>query len=293
MRHGILGAGGIGGLVGAVLGNAGEDITLIVRPGTERTYPRELSLDSPFGSIKGPVSVTAAVSHPLDVLWITVKATQLENALASIRRDLQVEGVVPLLNGIDHIETLRQRFGSKKVIPATIAVESERIAPGMIVHRSPFVRFNVSTSGKGLLATSVEAFRRFGFECKFVDDEPSLLWRKLVFLAPIALSTSAARCPIGDVISDPARSGQLDACIREACAVASAAGAKVSVDTILAGIRALPPGMRSSMEKDVTNGSPPELDAISGPIIRGGEAYGIPVPATLKLVRVIRESLAS
>jgi 2-dehydropantoate 2-reductase len=292
MRHGILGAGGVGGLVGAVLANAGEDVILIVRPGMEQRYPHELFLDSTFGVIKAPVFVTASVEQPLNVLWIAVKATQLDHALDSISHDLQVDAVVPLLNGIDHVEKLRQRFGSEKVVPATIAVESERIAPGRIVHRSPFVRLNLATRGKDLLATAMDAFQRFGFDCKYVEDERTLLWGKLVFLAPVALSTTAARCTIGEVIRDPARSAQLDACVREACSVAVAAGAKVDANTVLTSIKALPPGMRSSMEKDVSNGNVPELDAIGGPIIRGGEAYRIRVYATSELMRAIGEHLA-
>jgi len=292
MRHGILGAGGVGGLVGAVLANAGEDVTLIVRPGTEQRYPHELFLDSTFGAIKAPVFVVPSVEQPLNVLWITVKATQLEDALSSISFGLQIDAVVPLLNGIDHVEKLRQRFGSEKVVPAAIAVESERIAPGMIVQRSPFVRLNVATQGKDLLATAMDAFQRFGFDCKFVEDERTLLWSKVVFLAPLALSTAAARCTVGEVIRDPARSAQLEACVREACSVASATGAKVDANVILASIRALPPGMRSSMEKDVSNGNVPELDAIGGPIIRGGESYGIPVHATLELARAVQTHLS-
>jgi 2-dehydropantoate 2-reductase len=291
MRHSILGAGGVGGLLGAVLAQAGEDVTLIVRPGTEQNYPRELFLDSTFGRIKAPVSIATSVAQPFHVLWITVKATQLEEALNSSRQDAKVEAVVPLLNGIDHVERLRQWFGRDKVIPATITVESERTAPGRIVHRSPFIRFNMIASGKDALATAIAAFRRFGFECNFVEDERTLLWSKLVFLAPVALSTTAARSPIGKVISDPARAAQLDACVREACAVASAAGANVDASSVLVRIKALPPGMRSSMEKDVANGNPPELDAISGPILRGAEACGIPVPATSELARVIRANL--
>jgi 2-dehydropantoate 2-reductase len=293
MRHAILGAGGVGGLIGAVLAHAGEDVTLIVRPGTEQNYPHELSLDSTFGKIKAPVSVAASVARPFDVLWITVKATQLDDALNSAHPDVRVEAVVPLLNGIDHVEKLRQRFGSEKIIPATIAVESERTAPGIIVHRSPFVRFNLATRGKNLLATTVDAFRRFGFDCNFVEDERTLLWSKLVFLAPVALSTTAARSPIGNVINDPARSAQLGACVGEACAVARAAGATVDASAVLATIKALPPGMRSSMEKDVANGNTPELDAIGGPILRGGKTYGIPVPATAELARFIRTNLAA
>lgn len=293
MRHAILGAGGVGGLVGAVLAHVGEEVTLIVRPGTEPRYPSVLSLDSPFGAIEAPVSVAASVAQPLDLLWITVKATQFDEALNQISQDVHFDAVLPLLNGIDHVEKLRQRFGEQKVVPATIVVESERIAPGKIVHRSPFVRLNLAAAGKDRLANAVDIFQRFGFECNFVADERTLLWSKLVFLAPIALSTAAHRCAIGDIIRQSQRFALLEGCLRETCAVATAAGAAVDGEAVLARIKALPPGTRSSMEKDVSNGNIPELDAIGGPILRGGEAHGIPVPATSQLLGNIRKHLRS
>jgi len=291
MRHGILGAGGVGGLIGAVLANAAEQVTLIVRPGTEPDHPRELSLESKFGKISAPVSITAKADGPLDVLWITVKATQLESALQSIPARAKIEFVVPLLNGIDHVDRLRGRFGNKNVIAATIAVETERIAPGKIIHRSPFVRFNMSSLGHDRLGATVALFQRFGFDCKFVDDETTLLWSKLVFLAPVALTTSAGRCAIGEVVQNPASLSQLDQCVREACEVATAAGGKVDANSVLASIKALPPQMRSSMEKDIANRRAPELDAIGGPIIRGGQKYGIAVPTTGALINAIQTNL--
>jgi 2-dehydropantoate 2-reductase len=83
MRHAILGPGGVGGLIGAVLADAGEDLTLIVRPGTESSYPREISLESPFRSLRAPVSIDTGPRSAFDVLWITVKATQLQDACRS------------------------------------------------------------------------------------------------------------------------------------------------------------------------------------------------------------------
>src|SRR5215467_14029591 len=129
MQHGILGSGGIGGLIGAALGHAGEQVTLIVRPEALSRQPRTLSLDSRFGKFTVPITVAAEASSPLDVLWITVKATQLQSALDSIPAGAHIGSVVPLLNGIDHIQVLRKRFGHDHVVPATIAVESERTAP--------------------------------------------------------------------------------------------------------------------------------------------------------------------
>src|ERR1051325_2554073 len=144
MRQAILGAGGVGGLLGAALAHAGEDVTLIVRPGTEAKYPAALTLESTFGNVTAPVTVASRVTQPFDVLWITVKATQLSEALEEVPRG-SAKTVVPLLNGIDHVDVLRAHFGVDAVVPATIAVESERTAPGHIVHRSPFARLNAAS----------------------------------------------------------------------------------------------------------------------------------------------------
>jgi 2-dehydropantoate 2-reductase len=289
MEHGILGAGGVGGLVGAVLAKAGENVTLILRPEMLARHPAGIALDSTFGKFAVSVSRAAKVDQPLDVLWITVKATQLESALDSVPRDAQVRAVVPLLNGIDHVQLLRERFGHDQVIPATIAVESERAAPGVIVHRSPWVRLNAASSGHLVLESSFSHFRQFGFECNFIENETTLLWSKLVFLAPIALSTTAAAAPIGDVVKDPARKARLEQCVEEACAVAIAGGAVLDAATVLANIGKLPPQMRSSMQKDVEAGRTPELDAIAGPILRGAEKFALPASATRALVEEIRK----
>jgi 2-dehydropantoate 2-reductase len=291
MEHGILGAGGVGGLIGAVLAKAGENVTLILRPETLAKHPAGIALDSTFGKFAVPVSRTAKVEQPLDVLWITVKATQLQSALDSVPADAKIGAVVPLLNGIDHVQLLRERFGHDRVIPATIAVESERAAPGVIVHRSPWVRINAASSGRLILESSFSHFRQLGFECNFVDNETTLLWSKLVFLAPIALSTTAAAAPIGDVVKDPTRKARLEECVQEACAVATAGGAVLDATTVLANIGKLPPQMRSSMQKDVEAGRPPELDAIAGPILRGAEKSGLASSATRALVEEIQQRL--
>jgi 2-dehydropantoate 2-reductase len=292
MQHGILGAGGVGGLIGAVLAKAGESVTLIVRPEATDRHPRELSLESGLGKFSVPVSVSATADRPLDVLWITVKAPQLKPALDRIPERARIGTVVPLLNGIDHVPVLRARFGHDGVVPATISVETERTAPGKIVHRSPFVRLNVAASGRERLETSVQEFRQFGFDCKFVGDEVTLLWSKLVLLAPLALSTTAAGSPIGGVVADASRRTKLEACVREACAVATASGAVVDASAVITTIESLPPQMRSSMQKDVDAGRTAELDAIAGPILRGAKAHGLEAPATGELVEAIRKRLA-
>ncbi len=288
MRHAILGAGGVGGLVGACLAHAGASVTLVVRREALDTYPKQLRLESPFGNFAVDVAVAAEVPA-VDVLWLTVKATQLEAALTAFRNPEAVGAIVPLLNGIDHVALLRARYGSGRVIPATIAGETERVSPGHIVHRSPFARLNVASAGRALLAETLDQLQHVGFECRFIDDEPTLMWGKLVFLAPFALTTTASDKTTGEILSDPTWGPLGLACLREACAVAVAEGAKVDAEAVIAGVMKMPEDMRSSMQKDVERHNPPELEAIAGPILRGARRHGIEVPATKKLVAAVEQ----
>ncbi len=286
MRHAILGAGGVGGLVGACLARAGASVTLVVRPETLERYPKQLRLESPFGNFGVDVTVAAEVS-PVDVLWLTVKATQLEPALTALQNPESVTAIVPLLNGIDHVALLRARYGSGRVIPATFAGETERVSPGHIVHRSPFALLNVLSAGSALLGSTLDQLQKIGFTCRFIEDEPTLMWGKLVFLAPFALSTTAADKTVGEILSDPEWGSLGLACVREACAVGVAEGANVDPEKVLSGVAGMPGSMRSSMQKDVERHNPPELDAIAGPILRGARKHGIDVPATKKLVAAV------
>jgi 2-dehydropantoate 2-reductase len=286
MKHAILGPGGVGGLMGACLAKIGESVTMVVRPETLEQYPRQLHLESPFGNFTVPIERTSKVP-PVDVLWIAVKATQLEIALHSIPTADIAGGLVPLLNGVDHIALLRSCYGAERVLPATIAVEAERVTAGHIVRRSPFCRLSVIGHAKSLLGSTLEQLQQLKFTCPLVDHEPTLLWGKLAFLAPIALTTTAAGATTGQVAADPHWREQLESCVREACAVAQADGAEVEAETGIAAFGSLPAGMRSSMQKDVEQGNPPELDAIAGPILRGAERYDIAVPVTQSLVEAV------
>jgi len=288
MRHAILGAGGVGGMMGACLARRGASVTLVVRREALQSYPKQLRLESPFGKFTVDVAVAAEVPA-VDVLWLTMKATQLEQALTAIKNPDAVTAMVPLLNGIDHVQLLRSKYGSDRVIPATIAGEMERVSPGHIVHRSPFLRLNVASAGRALLGSTLDQLQQMGFTCNFIDDEPTLMWGKLVFLAPFALSTTAADKPVGEIISDPQWRSLAEACVREACAAAVAEGAKVDAESILSWVKTAPGNMRSSMQKDVERGNPPELDAIAGPILRAARRHGMEVPATKRLVEAVEQ----
>jgi 2-dehydropantoate 2-reductase len=288
MRHAILGAGGVGGLVGAALAKSGDAVTVVLRPDALKDYPSELSLESPFGAFSVPVERATTVTQPFDVLWIAVKATHLDAALRAITNAEQLGAIVPLLNGIDHVSLLRSRFGHERVVPGTIGVESERAAPGKIIHRSQSVRLTVSSIGESRLASTLEKLRQFGFNCQFSTDEMKMLWNKLAILAPAALTTTASSLTLGEVCADPVWRKRIDAAVYEACAVATASGTPMYPATFIRFFDSPPPVSRSSMQKDVAAGNPPELDGIAGPILRRAQEHGIDVPVIRELVEMVQ-----
>ena len=286
MKHAILGAGAIGGLVGTALASLGEDVTVVVRPETLASYPPNLILERPSGPLTAPARAVASVTETADALWIATKTYQLQSALEAVR--VSPGCVVPLLNGVDHVTALRQRYGTKSVVPGTIAVEAEKTAPGRFVQRSPFVRLNLASSGKPLLGDIVEKVRKIGFTCQFFQNEEALLWNKLCFIAPFALVTSASGLNAGEILADARWKEKLRCAIAETCTVANASGAEIDVQQFQAAFEGVPPGMRSSMQKDLAASRQLELAAIGGPIVREGERRGINVPCTLELIAAIR-----
>jgi len=286
MKHAILGAGAIGGLVGTALASLGEEVTVIVRREKLAAYPKSLTLERPSGVVTAPAKAAAALTEPVDVLWIATKTYQLESALDALQAAPSL--VVPLLNGVDHIAVLRARFGRDQVVPATIAVEAERTAPGRFVQRSPVVRLNLAASGEPRLGAIVARLGEIGFTCQFMQNEQTLLWSKLCFLAPFALVTSASGKNKGEVFADPEWKTKLFSAVTEASAVARAEGAEIDTAKLQALFDSFPPGTVSSMAKDLAAHRRLELDGIAGPIVRGGERHGIDVPTTKELMEAIR-----
>lgn len=232
-------------------------------------------MERPSGAITAAAKVAATLANPVDVLWIATKTYQLKMALQAVYSLPRC--IVPLLNGVDHVEVLHAHFGHDRVLPATVAVEAERIAPGRFAQRSPFVNLNLAASGEQVLGGIVARLRDLEFTCKFIQNEQTLLWSKLCFLGPFALVTSASGMNKGEIYADAEWKRKLISAIAEACAVAKASRAEVDSAQIQAITDGLPSGIRSSMQKDLASRRQLELDAIGGPIVRGGERYGIDV----------------
>jgi len=274
--------------VGGALAKAGHPVTLLVRPGRRDHYTERLTVESEaLGAFEAPVRIADRLDERFDVVWITVKAMALEAALRTVTPERLGSGVVvPLLNGVDHVKRLRDRYGPERVLPGTIRVEAEQLGPGRVRQLSAFVDVQIAPGSATRARAEVLAdeLRGAGLTCEVHEDEVTMLWSKLCFLAPFALATTASGSPLGVVRSDAQWGALMEACVNEACAVGVAAGARVAPEPILAAFEGLPDGFRSSMQKDVAAGRPPEVDAIAGPILRGGSKHGIDVSATRALV---------
>jgi 2-dehydropantoate 2-reductase len=134
----------------------------------------------------------------------------------------------------------------------------------------------------------VEELRAAGLDAAVESDELALLWRKLVMLAPLALTTSALDAPVGVVQADADWHQRLLGCHDEAVAIAIAEGAKLDPPKLRQTLLGFSGGeMRTSMQKDLDAGRPLELDAIAGPIVRGGQRHRIATPTIEELVRLI------
>lgn len=234
-----------------------------------------------LGDFEVDVRGSPVLDGGVDVLWVATKATQLDQALSLASPEVVDDGVVvPLLNGVDHVERLRRRY--RRVVAAAIRVESERAAPGVIRQKSPFLRVDMAG------AEEVEAaLAQAGIDCQARSDETTLLWEKLVFLAPIALTTAA----FGAVLGDVRETAAFDGCRSEAAAAAGVAGAAIELDAVRSLHAAAPADMQSSMQKDLAAGREPELAAIAGPILRLGEERQFPTSSTRNLVDRISANL--
>lgn len=278
----ILGPGGVGGLIGAVLARAGHRVICLAGDETAGVLRRDgLHVESGrFGDFTVPVEADTELREHADAVFVTVKETSLSAALDRVPPQVLGGGaVVPLLNGVQHMELLRRRYpAGGQVVAGTIKVEATRVAPGRITHTSPFAALELAAPPQALET----ALREAGFGVAVRDDETAMLWDKLSFLAPLALLTTRHRATIGDVRQK--WGDELHAVAGEVAAVARAAGAPVGTEKVLAALDAAPAGMRSSMQRDAEAARPIELDAIGGAVLRTARAHGVDVPVTARVV---------
>lgn len=275
----VIGPGAIGGLVAAMLQQAGHDVVVVAREKTARQVT-EHGLDietDEFGTWHAPLRAATEVPHGARVI-VAVKAEGVADAARLLTGTAPVE-VVSLLNGLDHVDVLRSALPGVRVVGATIAGETLRtgaggFGPALVRHRGTLLRAVVPDDAAELGV--VAALRSTPIEVVTGGTDAEVLWKKLRFLAPLALLTTTWETGIGDALTrDPRLTNGL---LAEIAATATAEGVPTTGDDLAGILGSFPAPVRSSLQADVEAGRPGELDAIGGAVSRRAAAHGIATP---------------
>jgi len=295
MTIAVLGPGGVGGLVAGALARAGTPTVVVARESTaELIAERGLRVSSVrLGDFVAHPRAVGCLQEPVGALVVATKATGLHEALERIAGPPSIAPpalVLPLLNGLDHLAVLRERFAAETVVAGTIRVEADRPAPGVVVHTSPFLRIDMASAhaaarpGMQALAATLNAA---GIPARVGESEAQVMWGKLVRLNALACTTSAFDRLLGEILATPELRAELLGAIEGGCAVAAAEGASIDAADPLGELSAAHPTLGSSMQRDIAAGRPPELDAIPGAVLRAAARHGVECPTIERLVGAI------
>jgi 2-dehydropantoate 2-reductase len=295
MTIAVLGPGGVGGLVAGALDRAGTPTIVVGREATAALIAeRGLRVSSVrLGEFVAHPRATGRLEEPVDALVVATKATGLEEALERVagRPSIGRPGLVlPLLNGLDHLALLRDRFGEATVVAGTIRVEADRPEPGVVVHTSPFLRIDMASHDPAVrpaMERLAGTLQDAGIPARVGESEPQVMWGKLVRLNALACTTSAFDKLLGEILSTPELRAELVGAIEEGCTVAVAEGASIDVTDPLGELSAAHPTLGSSMQRDIAAGRTPELDAIPGAVLRAAARHGLECPTIERLVAII------
>jgi 2-dehydropantoate 2-reductase len=291
----VLGPGGVGGFVAAALERAGHRVTVVAREESARAVAEHgLEVESVrLGPMSARPETATRLDRDADVLIVAVKATGLTDALARIESEPHL--VVPMLNGLDHLPPLRERFGPRAVA-AAIRIESTRTAPARIEQTSPFLLVEMASANPRMSA-SLHAFadtlNEAGIPARVKQHEPDVMWAKLTRLCALALSTTAYDLPLGPIRTTPELRADLEACVTEAAAVARADGADQDPARTMEELDDAHAELDTSMHRDVAAGREPELDAIAGSVLRAAARHGLSAPTIERLAARVAERAAA
>jgi 2-dehydropantoate 2-reductase len=288
----VLGAGGIGGMVAARTG------ALCV--GTERTA--EAIRGSGLTLVHGDRTLVVhpeAVTHldrPVALLVVAVKAYALEAALDRVEVSaLDGAVVLPLLNGLEHVDVMRARIDARVDSPQTLPVvaagsighvEAFSPEPAFVVQRTPGATVTAASRelDRAALDDALQPLRVDGVEVVIGRDERSVLWEKAARLAVLAAATVASRRTIGELRDDETWRRRLEAALDESCRVAVRDGVRLDPAAQWEIIEAMPHDLTTSAARDAAAGGPTELDAITGSVVRAAGRLGVAAPVLDELL---------
>jgi len=298
MKIAFMGAGGVGGLIGARLAQAGCDVSFVAR-GAHLKAMREngLKLESQVGEVHlRDVRVTddPAAIGPVDLVIFAVKLWDTAAAARAMAPLLGPDtGVISLQNGVRKDDILRPIVGEQRLMGGVAYMGTAISRPGVIHHTGTMQRvvFGEYDGRRSKRAETLLAYlRKTGIDAQLSDDVRRSIWEKFVFLVAMAAVTASIRLPIGPIRSHPlTRQLYLDA-LREAAAVGRAQGVKLPPDFAeerMAFVDTLPETMTASLQLDLERGNPLEVEWLSGSVVELGAAAGVPTP----IHRVVRDIL--
>ncbi|MER5965114.1 ketopantoate reductase family protein [Streptomyces sp. NPDC002057] len=302
----VVGAGATGGYFGAFLARAGQDVTFLVRPVRAAALRarglRVVGRDEEW--VLTPRLVTAdALDTPYDLVLLSVKSTGLDRAIEDIAPAVGPHtAVVPLLNGLAHIDALNARFGASAVLGGVAKVVTTLDDTGDIRRLAPLAHLAFGEQD-GTVSARVERIRGVlegaGIDAPVPADVMTAMWHKWVFITTFGAVTSLMRGTVGEVYDAPGGPALGPAVLDEAAAVAAAAGHPVTEAeraATLAVVSASGSPMVPSLYRDLTTGRPTEVEHLFGDLTARARALGVPTPlldlATLHL-RVHQRSVTA
>lgn len=288
MRILVLGAGGIGGYFGARIHAAGGDVTFLVRPArAAQIRENGLKVSSPAGDLQiNPRVLTRdELSSSFDVVMLSCKAYDLESSIEAISPAVGEQSVIlPLLNGVLHIDTLVARFGAQRVLGGVAFISVMLTPGGEIKHHFKLHKLftgSLAPQPSHWLQPLAQLLAVSGFDFTLSDNIEQAMWDKFVFLTTMAGSTCLFRASIGNILSTVAGPDFISGLLAE-CASVAEASAHAVADTQLAAYRKQltdsGSGLMASMLRDIERGGPTEADHILGDMLARGEAKGVETP---------------
>ena len=289
MRIAVFGTGGAGGYFGAQLARSGEEVAFIARGRhLEAIRANGLVIESPAGElVVRPSQATDDPREvgPVDVVLVGVKAWQVPDAAAQLQPLVGRETfVVPLQNGVEAAAQLSSVLGREPVVGGLCGTLSWIAAPGRIrtVGKVHFVKLgeldNRSSERTERLRRALE---RAGVSVEIPADIHRALWEKFLFVVSLGGVGSVTRAPVGVVRSIPETRAMLERCMREILAVGNAREAALpdaAVEKAMALVDSLDPSGTTSLQRDITDGKPSELEAWNGAVVRLGRESGVTTP---------------
>ena len=292
MRIAVVGPGGVGGLLAAMLARAGEDVRVVAR-GAQLTAIRNggIRVDSPAGVFSVAVAAVAADPAALgqaDAVLVAVKSWQVAEVAPSLAPLVAPGGVVvPLQNGVEAAGRLAAALGQEAVAGGVINVIAWSEGPGAVkqVGIPPRVIAGERGPRAGRASVRLEALAaalgRAGVEFRLVEDVERASWEKFLLVEPWGAVASASRAPLGVLRTVPEARALHVAAMEEVAALARARGVALPVDAVadtLAFLAELPAEGTVSMQRDIGAGRPSELADQLGAVRRLAQVAGIPTP---------------